>query len=78
MKESPEPSLPESGLVMNDRPAGVPELDLPDAPDFVSRRSPMTLAQVLPLLEERRRMFPASGKGLPAHWRRPVEAEFVL
>ena len=78
MKDSPEPSLPESGYVLNDRPAGVPELDLPDAPDFISRRSPMTLAQVLPLLEERRRMFPKSGRGLSAHLRRPVEAEFVL
>lgn len=78
MKKSPEPSLPDPGLVLNDRPASVPELDLPDAPDFVSRRSPMTLAQVLPLLEERRRMFPNSGKNLPPELRRPVEAEFVI
>ena len=78
MKKSPEPSLPESGFVLHDHPAGVPELDLPNAPDFVSRRSPMTLAQVLPLLEERRKMFPTSGKALPAHWRQPVSAEFVL
>lgn len=78
MKKSPESSVPDSALAMNDHPAGIPELDLPDAPDFISRRSPMTLAQVLPLLEERRRMFPNSGKNLPPELRRPVEAEFVI
>jgi hypothetical protein len=78
MKKSPEPSKPENGLVLHDRVADAPELELPNAPDFISRRSPMTLAQVLPLLEERRRMFPTSGNALPAHWRQPVAAEFIL
>jgi hypothetical protein len=77
-EKSPEPSRPESSFLLHDRSVDGPELELPNAPDFISRRSPMTLAQVLPLLEERRKMFPGSGRTLPRHWRQPVDAEFIL
>jgi len=78
MKKSPEPSPPDPGLVLHDRPGGVPELELPDAPDFVSKRTPMTIAQFLPLLEERRKMFPKSRDATLVRRRQPVEVEFIL
>jgi hypothetical protein len=63
---------------LHDRASGAPELELPNAPDFVSKRTPMTIAQFLPLLEERRKMFPKNRDAALLRRRQPVEAEFVL
>jgi hypothetical protein len=78
MKKSPEPSPLDPGLVLHDQPGAVPELELPVAPDFVSRRTPMSLAQMLPILEERRKMFPVNRDAIHARRRQPVPVEFVL
>lgn len=78
MKRSSEPSVHESKLILHDRPADVPELDLPDAPDFISRRTILPLAQALSILEERRQMFPQQHAAARARRRQPVPAEFVL
>ena len=78
MKKSPELPAPEPALVLHDQLAGVPELDLPNAPDFVSRRTPMTLEKLLPLMEERRRLFPRTAAMAEARRRRRVYKEFVL
>lgn len=78
MKKSSTPPPREPDLELHDQPAAVPDLDLPDAPDFVSRRTPMTLEQALPLLEERRRCFPLTSAMREARHQRRVTAEFVL
>src|SRR5262245_44911433 len=76
MRKSSEPSHPDPGLRLHDQAGTVPALELPDAPDFVSRRTPMTLAQFLPLLEENRKSL--SSAALHASRHRPVSAEFIL
>ena len=78
MKKSSEPSARESEPILHDRPADVPELDLPDARDFVSRRTILPLAQALSILEERRQMFPQQSAAARARRRQPVPAEFIL
>ena len=63
---------------MHDRVPGVPDLDLPDSPDFISRRTPMSLEQMMPLLEDYRRWFPLTAAMREAREKRRVTAEFVL
>ena len=76
MRKSSEPSRLDPDLRLHDQGCAAPALELPDAPDFVSRRTPLTLAQVLPLLEENRKSL--NDATLRACRRRPVSAEFVL
>ena len=57
---------------------GVPDLDLPDSPDFISRRTPMSLEQMMPLLEDYRRWFPLTAAMREAREKRRVTAEFIL
>ena len=55
--------------------AGVPELELPDAPDFISKRSPRSLEQMLVFLEEFRQWESVK------NYQKPYEmcsVEFVL
>ena len=78
MKKPLEPRPPDSVSHLHDHPAAVPDLDLHAAPDLISRRSPLTLATVLRLLEERRQMFPLSRQAIPSERRRPVPEEFVV
>ena len=54
------------------------DLELPDAPDFVSRRRSLTLEQMLPILEERQRWFPLSPRARELRDERRVAAEFIL
>ena len=53
MKKSETPPGVETNATSRDE-AGL-ELEFPDAPDFISRPSRRTLAEMLPLLEEFRR-----------------------
>jgi hypothetical protein len=78
MKKSSEPPLPEPAFTLHDRANDMAGLDLPDAPDFISRRTILPLGQALGLLEERRHLFSNQrGTGrLPR--RQPVPVEFVI
>ncbi len=78
MKKSSEPPHPEPAFVLHDGVNDMAELDLPDAPDFISRRTILPLGQALELLEERRALFSNQrGAGrLPR--RQPVPVEFVI
>lgn len=78
MKRSSEPSVRESELILHDLQARAPELDLPDAPDFISRRTILPLAKALSILEERRRMFPQQRAAARSQRRQPAPAEFIL
>jgi hypothetical protein len=78
MKKSPEPSLPEQGWVLHDRPPAFGELELPNSPDFISRRSPISLDRMLVLLEERRKLFGRTPGNASSPRRLPVPVEFVL
>ena len=62
----------------NNRTDDVPDLDLPDSPDFISQRTPMSLEQMMPLLEDYRRWFPLTDAMREAREKRRVTAEFVL
>ena len=55
-----------------------PDLDLPDSPDFISRRTPMSLEQMMPLLEDYRRWFPLTAAMREAREKGRVTAEFIL
>jgi hypothetical protein len=44
MKKSSEPYRPETELVRQNKGANVTDLELPIAPDFISRRTPMVNA----------------------------------
>ena len=79
MKNSSAPP-PDPGPegVLRDAPPGVPMLDMPEAPDFVARRSPVSLAQALVLLEERRHWFPLSQASRESRRQRRVTTEFIL
>ena len=61
-----------------DAPASIPALDLPDAPDFVSRPSRRTLAQMIPLLEEYRQWFPPTDAQREQRRKRKCDVEFIL
>jgi hypothetical protein len=76
MRKSSEPSHPDPGLHLPDQAGAGPGLEFPDAPDFISRRTRLTLAELLPLLEENRKSL--SSVTLRAYRRRPVSAEFIL
>ena len=56
----------------------VPSLELPDAPDFVSRRSRLPLEQMLPLLEQYRRWFPPTEAMVAQRAKRKCDIEFIL
>ena len=56
MKKSDMPRSSNEPECLHD--AAVPDLELPDAPDFVSKRSPRSLAQMLVFLEEFRQWEP--------------------
>ena len=78
MKKSSTPPQVEPAPCLHDWPTAVPELDLPEGRDFISRRTPMSLERALPLLEERRRWFPLTPAMREARSRRRVTAEFIL
>ena len=78
MKKLSTPLPADSALTLRESQTSVPDLDLPDAPDFISRRTPLSLEQMLPLLEERRRWFPLSAAAIEARGRRRVTEEFIL
>jgi hypothetical protein len=54
------------------------KLDLPDAPDFISRRSPIPFERMLALLEEYRRWFPMTESQREQRLKRKCDVEFVL
>lgn len=56
----------------------VSDLDLPDSPDFISQRTPMSLEQMMPLLEDYRRWFPMTDAMREIREKRRVTAEFIL
>ncbi len=58
--------------------SSVPDLDLPDAPDFISQRTLLSLDQCLFLIEEHRRLFPPTAAEMEARRQRRVTAEFIL
>ena len=63
---------------MHDHTAGTPDLDLPDAPDFISQRTALSLEQMLPILEDYRRWFPLTDAQRAAREKGRVTAEFIL
>ena len=74
----PAPEIASDALVSHDAPISGFDLELPDAPDFISRRRALSLEQMLPLLEERRRWFPLSPSARALRNRSRVTAEFIL
>lgn len=78
MKSASTPPPPEEPLATRRRQTKGAELDLPDAPDFVSRRRTLSLEQLLVILEERRRWFPLTPAMAEIRRQRRVFAEFTL
>ena len=68
---------PHPDCVLHDRSETF-DLELPDAPDFVSRRSRYGLARVMEFLEEYRAMFPPNAYNLKRRQERRCTEEFVL
>ena len=62
----------------SDHATSVPDLDLPDSPDFISRRTPMSLEQMMPLLEDYRRWFPLTDAMREIREKGRLTAEFIL
>jgi hypothetical protein len=62
-----------------EKPAGSVELDLPDAPDFVSRPSrPRPLEKWVAMLDQYRRWFPPTAAELERRRKWKCAAEFKL
>ena len=78
MRKSSEQPAPEMAGLFHDRPAEVPDLELPDGGGFRSRRTPVSLEHALALIDERRNLFPSTGATKARQLRNRVIAEFVL
>ena len=78
MKKSCEQPVPEVLGLLHDRPAEVPELELPDGTGFRSHRTPLSLEHALALIDERRNLFPRTGATQERQRRKDAIAEFVL
>jgi len=72
------PADPNEALTLRDRSTSIPSLELPNAPEFVSRPSRISLAQMLPLLEQYRQWFPPSEAMIALRARRRCDVEFIL
>jgi hypothetical protein len=78
MRKSGAPLNPDEPLILPDEGGPVAELDLPDAPDFVSRRSRVSLERMLPLLEQYRQWLPQKQAQREQRIKRKCTVEFVL
>jgi hypothetical protein len=78
MKKSNAPPNPTELPAEQDGLTPFVKLDLPNAPDFVSRRSSLSFDQMLALLEEYRSWFPMTEAQRAQRLERKCNVEFVL
>lgn len=77
MKKSNEQPSPDAGDNLRDQQRTW-DLELPDAPDFVSRRSLLPLDRALEFVEEMRRMFPLTDRQRALREEVRCTEEFIL
>jgi hypothetical protein len=77
MKKSNEQPSPEAADNLRDQQQTW-HLELPDAPDFISRRSLLPLDRALEFVEEMRRMFPLTERQRALREEMRCTEEFIL
>jgi len=65
-------------LVLHEPASQLLSLDLPNAPDFVSRPSRLSLERMVALLEQYRRWFPPTEAMMAQRTKRKCNVEFLL
>ncbi|MEW6158237.1 MAG: hypothetical protein AB1813_12435 [Verrucomicrobiota bacterium] len=78
MKKYAGPHHQIEASALDDRAGLLADLELPDAPDFVSRRSPIPFERMMVLLEQYRVWFPPSERQRDQRFARKCDIEFVL
>ena len=78
MKKCDTPAEPVEALPPREPAESSPSLDLPEAPDFVSRPSRIPLERMIPLMEQYRRWFPPTEATVAQRAKRKCGVEFVL
>ena len=72
------PAEPVEAPTLHERAERTPRLELPEAPDFVSRPSRIPLDRMIPLIEQYRRWFPPTEAMVAQRARRKCSVEFIL
>lgn len=78
MKKCGTPAKPVEALTLHERAERAPSLELPAAPDFVSRPSRIPLDRMILLLEQYRRWFPPTEAMAAQRANRKCGVEFIL
>ena len=78
MKKYDTPSGPVEAETLQERVEWAGTLELPDAPDFVSRPSRVSLDRMILLMEQYRRWFPPSDAVIAERAKRKCGVEFIL
>jgi hypothetical protein len=78
MKKYDAPANPAEALTLHETSEPIARLELPDAPDYVSRPSRIPLDRMIPLLEQYRRWFPPTEAMVALRAKRKCGVEFIL